>query len=312
MVRGSGEGMIAEGHVKRFVVLLGMGTGLMLMTACSSDRPATVSAAPAPPLAVAPPPAARPEGLDTYQASGPLVVENQVDVAAQREGVVTKILVDVGTRLRKGQRLAQLDDRQLTADLEAAKAKADGMRADLQHWQAELKMHEADLWRAEQMWKAQLITQQQLEHDRYSVQGSKFFLQRQEEDLKNTEAAERSAQLELDKTRIVAPFDGVVARRYVREGQKVAAGDRLFWVTATAPLNVKFTLPQEFLGKIKVGDKVEVAARFDNREKHAARITLVSPVVDPASGTIELQAQVVGEPGALRPGMTVNVNVKLQ
>ena len=309
MVRGAGERVIAEGHVKRWVGLLGIGTGLMLMTACSSDRPATVSAAAAAPAATAQP-AAPPERSDVYLASGPLVVENQVDVAAQREGVVARILVDVGTRVRKGQRLAQLDDRQLTADHEAAKAKADGMRADLKHWEAELKMREADLWRSEQMWKAQLITQQQLEHDRYSVQSGKYYLQRQEEDLKNTEAAERSSQLELDKTRIVAPFDGVVARRYVREGQKVAANDRLFWVTATAPLYVKFTLPQEFLGKVKVGDKVEVAAPFETRETHPARITLVSPVVDPASGTIELQAQVMGAPGQLRPGMTVNINVK--
>jgi membrane fusion protein (multidrug efflux system) len=307
MVRGSGERVIAEGHVKRWVVLLGIGTGLMLMTACSSDRPPTVNAA-APAATAQPAPTA--ERSDVYLASGPLVVENQVDVAAQREGVVARILVDVGTRVRKGQLLARLDDRQLTADHEAAKAKADGMRADLQHWQAELKMREADLWRAEQMWKAQLITQQQLEHDRYSVQGGKYYLQRQEEDLKNTEAAERSAQLEVDKTRIVAPFDGVVARRYVREGQKVAANDRLFWVTATAPLNVRFTLPQEFVGRVKVGDTVQVAPAFDQGVKHSAKVTLVSPVVDPASGTIELQAQLVGAPGQLRPGMTVNINVK--
>jgi RND family efflux transporter MFP subunit len=284
----------------------------ILLTACSSERPSTVSAAEAAARPAATQTTPKAERADVYQASGPLVVENQVDVAAQREGVVAKIVVDVGTRVRKGQLLAQLDDRQLTADREAAKAKVDGVRADVQHWQAELKMRESDLWRAEQMWKAQLITQQQLEHDRYSVQGGKYYLQRQEEDLKNAEAAERSSQLELGKTRIVAPFDGVVARRYVREGQKVAMSDRLFWVTATGPLNVKFTLPQEFVDKVKVGDPVQVEAPSDNGGKYAAKVTLLSPVVDPASGTIELQAQVAGEPKELRPGMTVNINVKLQ
>jgi membrane fusion protein (multidrug efflux system) len=283
----------------------------ILLSACSSDQPSTVTAA-----AAAPPPTSAPapkvERADMYQASGPLVVENQVDVAAQREGVVARILVDVGTRVRKGQLLAQLDNRQLTADRDAAKAKADGEAADYQHWQAELKMRESDLWRAEQMWKAQLITQQQLEHDRYSVESGKFYLQRQVEDLKNVQAALQSAQLELDKTRIVAPFDGVVARRYVREGQKVALNERLFWVTATGPLNVRFTLPQELAGKVKVGDAVQVSALLEASEKHLAKISLVSPVVDPASGTIELQAQVAGEPKELRPGMTVNISVKPQ
>ena len=117
--------------MKRSVVLLGIGTGLLLMTACSSDRTATVSAAAAPPPAAAPvrQAAAKPNP-EYFETSGPVVVENQVDVAAQREGVVARILADVGTPVHKGQLLAQLDDRQLTADRDAAKAKADGMVAD--------------------------------------------------------------------------------------------------------------------------------------------------------------------------------------
>jgi membrane fusion protein (multidrug efflux system) len=299
-----------EGTVKRWTVLIGIGTGALMMTGCS-DRPATVSAASAAPVATTQS-AAKPQGSELYQASGPLVVENQVDVAAQREGVMGKILVDVGVRVHKGQLLAQMDDRQLTADRNAAKAKADGMAADYQHWQAELNMRKTDLSRAEAMWEAQLITKQQLDHDRYSVQGGTFYLQRQQEDMKNAQAALQSAQLELDKTHIVAPFDGVVARRYVRQGQKVAMNDRLFWVTATSPLNVRFTLPQEFAGKVKVGDAVQVVPAYDQAARHTAKVTLVSPVVDPASGTIELQAQVPGEPKDLRPGMTVNINVKPQ
>jgi len=296
--------------VKRWMALL-VGLAAIITTSCSSSGPATVSAASAAPTATSAATGLR-DGASLYQASGPLVVENQVDVAAQREGVIATIHADVGTHVHKGQLLGELEDRQLTADRDAAKAKSDGMAADYLHWQAELKMRETDLSRAEEMWKAQLITRQQLDHDRYSVEGGKYYLQRQQEDLRNAQAALRSAQLELDKTRIVAPFDGVVARRYVRVGQKVAMADRLFWVTATAPLNVRFTLPQEFAGRVQVGDAVQVSPAFDGNEKHAAKVTIVSPVVDPASGTIELQAQVSGEPKELRPGMTVNVFVKQQ
>ncbi len=57
-----------------------------------------------------------------FLASGPIVVEDQVDVLAQRDGLVVKVLAEPGTQVRKGQLLAALDDRQITADLEAARA----------------------------------------------------------------------------------------------------------------------------------------------------------------------------------------------
>jgi RND family efflux transporter MFP subunit len=298
--------------VKRWVVLLGIGTGLMLMMACSSDRTATVSAAAAAPPVAAPAlqVAAKNSNPEYFETSGPLVVENQVDVASQRDGVVAKILVDVGTSVRKGQLLAQLDDRQLAAQHEAAVAKAAAVEQDARNWETEIKLVESDLARDEQLYKYQLITLQQLEHSRYKLIGAK---QQRERELQNTNEARataRALQLELEKTRILAPFDGVVARRYVRQGQKVALNDRLFWVTATSPLTVRFTLPQGLISKVKTGELLTLSATDLAGPEHKAKVTLVSPVVDPSSGTIEVQAQVVGEPGDLRPGMTVNVRVR--
>jgi membrane fusion protein (multidrug efflux system) len=298
--------------VKRTWARLAVGASLALVAGgCSSDRPVTVSAASPVPAAAAQP-APKVEQAEGYQATGPLVVERQVDVAAQREGVVARILVDVGSPVRKGELLAQLDDRQLTAARDAAVAKEKGVEADAHHWEAEVKMREADFARSSALWDAQLITKQQLEHDRYSVDGGHYYLERQRHDLQSAQAERRSIGFELEKTRIVAPFDGVVARRYVRIGQKVASNDRLFWVTATAPLNVRFTLPQEFVTRVKLGDAVTVSAPSEPTKRHAAKIMLVSPVVDPSSGTIEVQAQVIGPPGELRPGMTVSINVKPQ
>lgn len=279
----------------------------MLMTACSSDRPATVIAAAATPLTTQP--AARPERSDAYQASGPLVVENQVDVAAQREGVVAKIQVDVGTFVHKGQLLAQMDDRQLAAQHDAMVAKAAAVEQDAQNWETEIKLVETDLARDEQLYKYQLITQQQLEHSRYKLIGAKQQREREVQNTNEARATAKALQLELEKTRILAPFDGVVARRYVRTGQKVALGDRLFWVTATSPLTVRFTLPQELISKVKAGELLTLSAPELTGPEHKAKVTLVSPVVDPSSGTIEVQAQVVGDTADLRPGMNVNIRI---
>ncbi len=294
--------------------LLGIGAAVMagLMTGCSSDRTATVSAAAAAPPAAAPARqvAAKTSNPEYFETSGPVVVENQVDVAAQREGVVAKILADVGTPVHKGQILAQLDDRQLTADRDVAADKVQSADASLRNWNEEVKVLETDLARDEALFKAKLITELQLEHSRYKLAADRFDAERAVHGLAESKNTLKSLQLEWEKTRITAPFGGVVARRYVRVGQKVATGDRLFWVTATSPLNVRFTLPQEFVGKIKIGSEVRVAPPFEPTAQKTAKVTLVSPVVDPSSATIEVQAQVQGPPGDLRPGMTVNVRVR--
>lgn len=277
---------------------------LGILVGCSSETPTTVQAAapskPAPSAPVATP--------EFYQASGPLIVENQVDVLAQREGVVARIVAEVGKRVRRGDVLAQLDDRQLTADRDAADAKVKSLTEDLKHWEALDSVHNADLSRSEELWKYHVISEQQVEHDRYTAIGSKFEIARQKEDLRNAQESLKSIGLELAKTHIVAPFDGVVARRYIREGQRVANNDRLFWVSATAPLLVKFTVPQEFVGHIRTGDSLQLGAAGSNT-LHAAKVRIVSPVVDPSSGTLEVEAQVLGEPEGLEPGMTVSIRV---
>jgi len=245
-----------------------------------------------------------------FTASGPIVVENQLDVSAQREGVITRVLADVGRHVRRGEALALLDDRQTAADRDAARAKVKSLEADVKGWEYETKVLEADLDRDEQMMKAQLITQQQLEHARYKVEADKFETERSRQNLINAQASLQSLQLELEKTRVTAPFDGVVARRYVRAGQKVAVGDRIFWVTAVAPLRIRFTLPERFAGHLQMGDSLAITSADVPSELHDAKIISVSPVVDPASGTIEAVAEVVGSSGALRPGMTATVRFK--
>lgn len=245
-----------------------------------------------------------------YTASGPIVVENQVDVAAQREGVVSQILVDAGTRVHKGDLLATLDDRQIVADLEAARAKTASTEADLNNWKAEAKVLEADFQRAKKMWEAKLIPEEQFEHARYKAEGDQWDVKRVEQLLLNAQDTQRSLELELEKTQIRAPFDGIVARRYIRAGQSVVRGDRLMWVTATGPLRVRFTLPSKFVNQIKVGQPVAVTVADSNSpQEHAARIVQVSPVVDPASGTIEALAELTGPVADLRPGMQADVHL---
>ena len=263
--------------------------------AAAPDLPAAVAVASVPP--------------EDITSSGPIVVENQLDVSSQREGVVTQIFADTDKFVRKGALLATLDDRQLTADRDAAEAKLRAIDANVKNWIAEVKVLESDLERSEKMWAAQIITKEQLDHDRFKVEADRYELERERQTAVNQQEIIHSLNLELDKTRILAPFDGVVARRYVRAGQRVGTGDRLFWVTATSPLRVKFTLPEQFIGRISHGQMINVISPDSPDSRHTAKVIQISPVVDPSSGTIEVLAEILGPVGNLRPGMTANVRI---
>ena len=250
------------------------------------------------------------EPADTSStASGPIIVEHQVEMTAQHDGIVQKIYFDAPARVKAGTLLAKMDDRQTEANLEAARAKTRSIAADLKNWQSEAQVLEADYGRAKQLWDLGLISQEQLEHAKYKAESDKYDIQRVQETLNTSKQEELALELESDKLKVVAPFDGLIARRYVREGQNVVKGDRLFWVTAEAPLLMRFTLPEKLFGQIRPGQTFEVTSVDVSGEKHTARVKEISPVVDPASGTFEVLVELQGERGSLRPGMTANVHL---
>ena len=286
---------------------------MAICVACSSSTaapPATVSAAEAAPVSQPVSGVTASAKESEFLASGPIVVEDQVDVAAQRDGVIAKVLAEPGTLVKKGQLLAALDDRQISAELEAARAKTRSTEDDLRNWEAEAKVLDVDYARAEKMWEAQIIPKEQLEHAKFKAESDQWDVKRVSELLVNAKQTERSLELELEKTQITAPFSGVVARRYIRVGQSVVKNDRLFWVTAVAPLRVRVTLPEKFMGRIKPGVALVVtsAEAGDSAKKYRARVIQVSPVVDPSSDTIEILGELNGDTSGLRPGMRADVH----
>jgi len=302
--------MVRVNHMEeklKFMSILFMGI-LLLAAGCGEKKPETVSAAPPPNPS---------EGLTTAQAkveealsvSGPLIVEHQVDVTAQRDGVISSISSEAGTRVKAGTALAHLDDRQLSANLEAARAKTRSVSADLKNWQAEGEVLKADYGRAKRLWDLGLISEEQLEHAKYKAESDQWDIMRVSETLNTAREEEHALDLELEKTRISAPFNGVVARRYARAGQAVIKGDRLFWVTAEGPLQLRFTLPEKFVGHLRKGQDLPLTSPDVPQEKHTVKIMEISPVVDPSSGTIEVLAELVGPAANLRPGMTAMVRI---
>jgi len=274
----------------------------------NAANPPAANPAPAPIKPLTPP--AEPTDVNLNVVSGPIIVEHQVEITAQHEGIVQKIFFDAPARVNAGSLLTKMDDRQIAANLEAARAKSRSIAADLKNWQAEAQVLEADYGRAKQLWDLGLISQEQLEHAKYKAESDKWDIQRVQETLNTAKQEELALELELEKCKVIAPFEGLIARRYVREGQNLAKGDRLFWVTAEAPLLMRFTLPERMFRDVHLGQQFEITSPDAIGEKHAARVKEISPVVDPASGTFEVLIELLGDRGSLRPGMTATLTVK--
>lgn len=284
-------------------------------TGCSSSKPqndgATVAAATLPAQPVAAPvsqPAPATQSTDLV-VTGPVTMEQQLDVVALRPGVIVALNADVDSDVHSGAVLAQLDDRQLADDRSAADSRAKSLDSDLKNWEAEVQVREADLRRAEELRKDGINTQEALDHTKYDLDATRFEVERQRHELESAQAALKSLDMEMEKTRIVAPFDGEVSQRYVRMGQYVRLGDRIFQVTGNSPLEVRFTLPALDGVALHRGSQVTVSATPDFRVTAPASVTHLSPVVDPGSGTMEVTAVLSRKMPGLLPGMVASVRV---
>ncbi len=244
-----------------------------------------------------------------FAVSGPLLVEHQLDLVAQRDGVLAKLHSDVGARVAAGDLLAELDDRQLNSDLEAARAKTRGTEAELKSWQAEAQVLQYDYDRAQKMWDAKLISLEQFEHAKYKAEEEQWDVKKVEQMLITAKENQHALELELERTRISAPFAGVLARRYVREGQQVSRGDRLFWITGDGPLRMRFTLPERFIGHVKRGLELPLTTPDLPGQNYRAKVVELSPVIDPSSSTFEVLVELQGSRGELRPGMDASVTL---
>ncbi|MGA7156632.1 MAG: efflux RND transporter periplasmic adaptor subunit [Acidobacteriaceae bacterium] len=292
-----------------------MGCGVALMVSaglCGCDsRPGPEATAEAQRLEAAPKPAVvktvAATAVRSFRTTGPLVADQQADIAAQRDGRVVEILVDIGDRVQRGQVMAVLDDRALKDSCAEQKAKVASLQAQVKEWQSEALVEGADLRRADALRADRILSDEDWEHVKYKLDEVKAEVTRYQADEQAAEAALQEANLQLEQSRIVAPFAGVVGRRSLRMAQEVKTGDVLFWITAVAPLHVLFTVPEQEMEAYRRGAALELTTQDYPELRQRARVYKVSPVVDPASGSVQVIGEVVGPSPLLKPGMTMQV-----
>ena len=243
----------------------------------------------------------------TFSTSGPLVAEQQADVAAERDGSVVKVAVDIGDHVRKGQLMALLDDRALHAACDEEKSRVASLQAQVKEWQSEQQVEEADLRRADALRSDRILSDEDWEHVKYKLAETVSEVARYKADELGAEAKLEAANLQLAQSQVVAPFAGVVGRRSLRLAQEVKAGDVLFWISAEAPLHVMFTVPESAMQEFERGARLVLTTEDYPSLRQEGRVYRVSPVVDPASGSVQVIGEVIDPSPLLKPGMRMQV-----
>jgi RND family efflux transporter MFP subunit len=237
-----------------------------------------------------------------------LSVEHQLDVASERDGVIVSVAKDQGSTVSKGDILAQLDDRTLQIEMVKAHDDLAVAQNNVKYKEAELRAKGAALQRQRKLSELGLSSQADLEAADFEAKAAEYDMHGWEAMAESSQADIHRLEIEIDQTHIRAPFSGAVVGRYVREGQQVAKGDKCFRVSQLAPLQVQFQVPESAAKRPRSGAPVDLVLVNEPGRPLSARVVKISPVVDPASDSYNVTAELTGKDlSDLRPGMAVKV-----
>ncbi len=234
---------------------------------------------------------------------GHVMPVSTVTVHSQIGGIISQVHFQEGSEVKSNALLFTIDPRPMQAALELAKA-------DLARDNAQLANAKIQFDREQKLLDQKLVSQDEFDTSKAGYDA-----------LAGTVAADgavvTNAQLNLEFTKIRAPFDGVTGSLQIHEGNVVKAPDDvLLTINKIHPIYVQFAVPEQYLPEIRrqmAGQTLKVTATFENMDGPPPQggLTFVDNAVDMTTGTILLKATFPNENNVLWPGQFVNVTLTL-
>jgi RND family efflux transporter MFP subunit len=293
---------------RAFIVLLSL---LPVLLGCGrkevvDEEP---SAAASPPPAAAPA-AAVPAAVPTLRRKGWLGVilsTEAVDVTADSQGRLAGVYVQIGDTVRQGDRLASLDPRIVTQDLEMARS---GLRAS----EADASRAAAELSEAQARWdrrrnNPEIFSKEDLSESELRVTTARSSLEVAQARVQEQRARVRQLQTSVGQTDIRAPFDGRVAERFADPGAQVGPGTPVVRLISGGDLQVRAAVPPDDARRLSVGSAVLARVR-DLGLDIPGRVERIAPAVDTASQMVFVEIRLEPTPemaGRLQTGLVVDV-----
>jgi RND family efflux transporter MFP subunit len=268
------------------------------------------------------------------QAVGSLFALEESTLSAQVEGRVDKVLVDVGDVVGDGQPLILLDQRELQFEVERQQGIVKQVRAQLgigagdplsadpkqmasvQRAEADLLNADRNYGRAKEMFKDNLISQQQFDEveSRYQSASATYNLALQDVArlkalLMSSEASAALAEKKLGDATIRAPFPGSVETRNVHPGEYLRLQSPILVLVRTDRLRARLAVPERWAGWIKDGTVVNLHVEAFPGETFDGHISRINPSVSQDSRTFEAEALLDNTTGRLKPGFFVQASM---
>lgn len=240
-------------------------------------------------------------GIKSYPAS--VVPLQETQLIAEVSGYITKINVADGASVTKGQPLYEIDRIRYQAAVDQAKANLEIANANLQRI-------EKDLSRYQTLAEQDAIAKQTLDYAFTDVNNQKAQVQ-------GAQAALTTAQTNLERSIIRAPFSGAVGISQVRNGALVNAGGTLLnTISSIDPIAVEFQISEkeiaEYASYQSGVSATDITVSLPNNDTyvHNGKISTIDRAVDPTTGRLKVRATFNNAENALRAGMNLTMNVK--
>jgi len=247
-------------------------------------------------------PVATREVRRTVEMVGTLTGWEEVTVSNEDPGTIEKILVDLGDKVKKGQRLILFDQRE--AKLAIAQADANLQAAQKAVVQAQAEWRDADLHlkRMQQLHGEGIVATSQLDVAKARFDSIEAQVRAREADIERFRALVDLARKRLSDTEIIAPITGEVRQRLVSIGEVVKDKTPLLQLVITDPLKFQGMVPERFAPEIKIEQPVDVQVEAFADRTFPGTVMRVSPAVDIQTRSLALETRVPNAGGQLKPG----------
>lgn len=219
---------------------------------------------------------------EIVRVAGRVEAEHDVTVSAEESGTIVELPVEKGSRVRKGDVIARIDDSILRAQVAEARARAGLARETFER--------RAQLYREERA-----ISELSYLEAKYGAE----------------EAEARLAALEarLARTRVRAPVAGVLDRRHVEVGSTVSPGTAVARVIQLDPIKVTAGVPERYAADVRPGAEAEVGLDVVGDRTFTGTLTYVGSTVDRQSRTLPVELTVRNPDRTIKPEMVATVEI---
>lgn len=228
-------------------------------------------------------------------ATGELLSPVSSEVAVRLPGRVGQVFVDEGARVRKGQPLLKLETQYLALELKSAEAEVARARAAAAEAERDFKR------------KEELLAKESVARAAYDRSQSGY--QTALASVAAAEAGRDMARQRLADATLVSPISGVVAERRTDAGERLGDSSVAFVIAQTAPIKLRFQLPERYLATVREGQAVRATVDPYPGEVFEGRVSLVSGVVDPSTRTVAVETELANRDGRLSPGLFARVEI---